>query len=51
MAVAFTRPPGMRKATPVRNPGSSSYLAAFAPAAPFGVVMAAEAAGQRVIRT
>jgi hypothetical protein len=28
---------------PVRDPGSSSYLATFAPAAPFGTLMAAEA--------
>jgi hypothetical protein len=28
---------------PVRDPGSSSYLATFAPAAPFGVLVAAEA--------
>ena len=28
---------------PVRDPGSSSYLATFAPAAGFGVLMAAEA--------
>ena len=28
---------------PVRDPGSSSYLATFAPAAPFGVLVTAEA--------
>src|ERR1022692_798004 len=31
---------------PVRDPGSSSYLATFAPAAPFGTLMAAEARGR-----
>ena len=33
----------MRTAIPVRDPDSSSYLATFAPAAEFGVLMAAEA--------
>jgi hypothetical protein len=43
MAVVFTQtcPDGENR--PVRDPASSSYLAAFAPAAEFGILMAAEA--------
>jgi hypothetical protein len=43
MAVAFTQTRLDEKNRPVRDPGSSSYLAAFAPAAGFGTLMAAEA--------
>jgi hypothetical protein len=43
MAVVFTQtcPDGENR--PVRDPASSSYLATFAPAAEFGILMAAEA--------
>ncbi len=43
MAVAFTQTRLDEKNRPVRDPGSSSYLATFAPAAGFGTLMAAEA--------
>jgi hypothetical protein len=43
MAVAFTQSRLDHKNRPVRDPASSSYLATFAPAAPFGTLMAAEA--------
>jgi hypothetical protein len=43
MAVVFSQtcPDGENR--PVRDPASSSYLATFAPAAEFGILMAAEA--------
>src|SRR5207237_5999237 len=43
MAVAFTQATVDEEGRPVRDPASSSYLATFAPAAGFGVLMAAEA--------
>jgi hypothetical protein len=43
MACAFTQTAVDQDGYPVRDTGSSSYLAAFAPAADFGVLMAAEA--------
>jgi hypothetical protein len=43
MAVAFTQATVDEEGFPVRDPGSSSYLATFAPAAGFGTLMAAEA--------
>ena len=43
MAVAFTQTSLDEDGRPVRDPASSSYLATFAPAAAFGVLMAAEA--------
>ena len=43
MACAFTQTAVDQDGYPVRDPGSSSYLATFAPAADFGVLMAAEA--------
>jgi hypothetical protein len=43
MAAAFTQASLDDKGRPVRDPDSSSYLATFAPAAGFGVLMAAEA--------
>jgi hypothetical protein len=43
MACAFTQAIVDGGGYPVRDPGSSSYLAAFAPAAEFGMLMAAEA--------
>lgn len=43
MAVAFTQTSLDEDGRPVRDPASSSYLATFAPAAGFGVLMAAEA--------
>lgn len=43
MAAAFTQTRLNDDGYPVRDPGSSSYLATFAPAAGFGVLMAAEA--------
>jgi hypothetical protein len=43
MAVAFTQATVNEDGFPVRDPGSSSYLATFAPAARFGTLMAAEA--------
>jgi hypothetical protein len=43
MAAAFTQARLDDGGYPVRDPGSSSYLATFAPAPDFGVLMAAEA--------
>jgi hypothetical protein len=43
MACAFTQTTADDDGYPVRDPASSSYLATFAPAADFGVLMAAEA--------
>jgi hypothetical protein len=43
MAAVFTQTRVNDDGYPVRDPGSSSYLATFAPAAEFGVLMAAEA--------
>jgi hypothetical protein len=43
LACAFTQTRVDEDGYPVRDPGSSSYLATFAPAAGFGVLMAAEA--------
>ena len=43
MAVAFTQSTTDEEGRPVRDPASSSYVAAFAPAAGFGTLMAAEA--------
>ncbi len=43
LAVAFTQTAVDDKGRPVRDPGSSSYLATFAPAPGFGILMAAEA--------
>ena len=43
MAVAFTQTTCDADGYPVRDPGSSSYLATFEPAAGFGTLMAAEA--------
>ena len=43
MACAFTQTTMDDDGYPVRDPGSSSYLATFTPAADFGVLMAAEA--------
>ncbi len=43
MAAAFTQTTIDDDGYPVRDPGSSSYLATFAPAAGFGILMAAEA--------
>ncbi|MHB1431115.1 MAG: ISKra4 family transposase [Streptosporangiaceae bacterium] len=43
LACAFTQTAVDEDGYPVRDPGSSSYLATFAPAAGFGVLMAAEA--------
>jgi hypothetical protein len=43
MACAFTQTTVDDDGYPVRDPASSSYLATFAPAADFGVLMAAEA--------
>ena len=43
MAAAFTQTTMDHDGYPVRDPGSSSYLATFAPAPGFGILMAAEA--------
>jgi len=43
LACVFTQARVDEDGYPVRDPGSSSYLATFAPAAGFGVLMAAEA--------
>jgi hypothetical protein len=43
LACLFTQTTQDGDGHPVRDPGSSSYLATFAPAAPFGVLAAAEA--------
>jgi hypothetical protein len=43
LCCAFTQTTLDAGGRPVRDPGSSSYLATFAPAAPFGTLMAAEA--------
>lgn len=43
LACVFTQTKVDEDGYPVRDPGSSSYLATFAPAAEFGVLMAAEA--------
>jgi hypothetical protein len=43
LACVFTQAKVDEDGYPVRDPGSSSYLATFAPAAGFGVLMAAEA--------
>jgi len=43
MAAVFTQTRVDDDGYPVRDPGSSSYLATFAPAAEFGMLMAAEA--------
>ena len=43
MAVMFTQTCPGGENRPVRDPASSSYLATFAPAAEFGILMAAEA--------
>ena len=43
LACAFTQTKVDEDGYPVRDPGSSSYLATFAPAAGFGTLMAAEA--------
>lgn len=43
LACLFTQATVDKDGHPVRDPGSSSYLATFAPAAGFGVLMAAEA--------
>jgi hypothetical protein len=43
LCCAFTQASTDQDGRPVRDPGSSSYLASFAPAAGFGVLMAAEA--------
>jgi hypothetical protein len=43
MAAAFTQTTLDEAGRPVRDPASSSYLATFAPAAEFGILMAAEA--------
>jgi len=43
MAAVFTQAAVDEQGHPVRDPGSSSYLATFAPAADFGTLMAAEA--------
>jgi hypothetical protein len=43
LACVFTQTRVDEDGYPVRDPRSSSYLATFAPAAPFGVLMAAEA--------
>jgi hypothetical protein len=43
MAAVFTQAAVGEQGHPVRDPGSSSYLATFAPAADFGTLMAAEA--------
>jgi hypothetical protein len=43
LACVFTQAKVDEDGYPVRDPGSSSYLASFAPAAGFGVLMAAEA--------
>jgi hypothetical protein len=43
MAVVFTQTCPAGENRPVRDPASSSYLATFAPAAEFGILMAAEA--------
>jgi hypothetical protein len=43
LACLFTQTTQDGDGHPVRDPGSSSYLATFAPAAPFGVLVTAEA--------
>jgi hypothetical protein len=43
MACLFTQTRTGQDGKPVRDPGSSSYLATFAPAPDFGILMAAEA--------
>jgi hypothetical protein len=43
MAAVFTQTALGQDGYPVRDPGSSSYLATFAPAPEFGILMAAEA--------
>ena len=43
LCCAFTQTTTDDDGRPVRDPGSSSYLATFAPAAGFGILMAAEA--------
>jgi hypothetical protein len=43
LCCAFTQTTTDEDGRPARDPGSSSYLATFAPAAPFGTLMAAEA--------
>ena len=43
LCCCFTQTTTDEDGRPVRDPGSSSYLATFAPAAPFGTLMAAEA--------
>jgi hypothetical protein len=43
LACLFTQATVDKDGYPVRDPGSSSYLATFQPAAPFGVLMTAEA--------
>jgi hypothetical protein len=43
LCCCFTQTTTGEDGRPVRDPGSSSYLATFAPAAPFGTLMAAEA--------
>ncbi len=43
MAVAFTQTCADEKGRPVCDPSSSSYLATFAAAAGFGILIAAEA--------
>ena len=43
IAVAFTQAATDEEGRPVRDPGSSSYVATFAPAAAFGTLMASEA--------
>ena len=43
MAVVFSQTSPGSENRPARDPGSSSYLATFAPAAEFGILMAAEA--------
>jgi hypothetical protein len=43
LCCAFTQTTTGQDGRPVRDPGSSSYLATFAPAAEFGVLMAGEA--------
>ena len=43
LCAAFTQTTPEEEGRPVRDPGSSSYLATFAPASQFGTLMAAEA--------
>jgi len=51
MAAVFTQTRLDQDSRPARDPGSSSYLATFAPAAGFGALMAAEARRRGAART